>query len=163
LQKNLVAAPRVNAIRRDAARIESERGQLTAQIAQANSRIAETEFQIVQIDQDLRTEVVRDLRKTQAKESELVERRIAAEDQLKRVEICSPQDGVVHQLAFHTIGGVVSLGEPMMLIAPDGDRLMIEAKVQQQDIEQVRLGTKAYFRMTAFNQRTTPETGRQSG
>jgi HlyD family secretion protein len=59
LQKNLVAAPRVNAIRRDAARIEGERGQLTAQIAQANSRIVETEFQIVQIDQDLRTEIVR--------------------------------------------------------------------------------------------------------
>jgi HlyD family secretion protein len=116
LQKNLVAAPRVNAIRRDAARIEGERGQLTAQIAQANSRIVETEFQIVQIDQDLRTEIVRDLRETQAKESELDERRIAAEDQLKRVEICSPQDGVVHQLAFHTIGGVVSSGEPMMLI-----------------------------------------------
>jgi HlyD family secretion protein len=68
----------------------TERGQLTAQIAQANSRIAETEFQIVQIDQDLRTEIVRDLRETQAKESELIERRIAAEDQLKRVEICSP-------------------------------------------------------------------------
>jgi HlyD family secretion protein len=157
LQKNLVAAPRVNAIRRDAARIEGERGQMTAQIAQAHGRIAETEFQIVQIDQDLRTEIVRDLRETQAKEAELVERRIAAEDQLKRVEIRSPQDGVVHQLAVHTIGGVVSGGEPMMLIVPDGDKLMIEAKVQQQDIEQVRLGTKAYLRMTAFNQRTTPE------
>lgn len=157
LKRNLVAAPRVNAIRRDAARIEGERGQLTAQIAQANGRIAETEFQIVQIDQDLRTEIVRDLRETQAKEAELVERRIAAEDQLKRVEIRSPHDGMVHQLSVHTIGGVISPGEPMMLIVPDGDKLMIEAKVQQQDIEQVRLGTKAYLRMTAFNQRTTPE------
>jgi HlyD family secretion protein len=155
--KNLVQMTRVNPMRRDAAKLEGEQGQLTAQIAQANGKIAEIELQILQIDQDLRTEIVKELREAQGKEAELVERRIAAEDQLRRVDIRSPQTGTVHQLAVHTVGGVINQSEPLMLIVPDGDKLVIEAKVAQQDIEQVRIGQNAWLRMTAFNQRTTPE------
>lgn len=155
--KNLVQMTRVNPMRRDAARLEGEKGQLTAQIAQARGKIAEIELQILQIDQDLRTEIVKELREAQGKEAELVERRIAAEDQLRRVDIRSPQTGTVHQLAIHTVGGVISQSEPLMLIVPDGDKLVIEAKIAQQDIEQVRVGQNAWLRMTAFNQRTTPE------
>jgi HlyD family secretion protein len=155
--KNLVQMTRVNPMRRDAARLAGEQGQLTAQIAQANGKIAEIELQILQVDQDLRTEIVKELREAQGKEAELGERRIAADDQLRRVDIRSPQSGTVHQLTVHTVGGVISQSEPLMLIVPDGDKLVIEAKVAQQDIEQVHAGQNAWLRMTAFNQRTTPE------
>ncbi len=100
---------------------------------------------------------MKDLREAQAKEAELQERRVAAEDQLKRVDIRAPQSGIVHQLAVHTIGGVVNQAEPIMLVVPEGDTLVIEAKIAPQDIDHVHVGQSAYIRFTAFNQRTTPE------
>jgi len=102
--------------------------------------------------------VGKDLAEIRAKTSELVEKKVAAEDQLKRIDIRAPQDGMVHQLAVHTVGGVITPnGEPIMLIVPKADALTVEARIQPQDIDQVRLGQKAVLRFSAFNQRTTPE------
>ena len=110
-----------------------------------------------QVDEDLRTEVGKDLADIRGKLAELTEKRVAAEDQLKRIDIRAPQDGVVHQLAVHTVGGVINAGEPLMLVVPRADILTVEAKIPPQDIDQVRLGHKAVLRFSAFNQRTTPE------
>src|SRR4051812_10415409 len=157
-QKNLVPITRVTALERDAARLEGERGSLVSTMAQTKGKITETELQILQIEQDLRTEVGKDLAEIRAKTSELVEKKIAAEDQLKRVDIRAPQDGMVHQLAVHTLGGVITpSGEPIMLIVPEADALTVEAKIHPQDIDQIRLGQTAVLRFSAFNQRTTPE------
>jgi HlyD family secretion protein len=156
-KKNLVAYPRITALERDAARLEGERGQLISAIAQSKGKIGELQLQIMQIDQDMRAEVGKDLAEIRAKMSELMERKIAAEDQLKRTDIRAPLDGVVHQLNVHTIGGVIATGEPIMLIVPESEALTVEAKIQPQDIDQVRFGQKALLRFSAFNQRTTPE------
>jgi HlyD family secretion protein len=155
--KNLIAITKYTAMQREAARLAGERAHLIAAAAQAKGKIAETELQVIQLDQDLRTEVIKDMRDIQAKEAELYERRVAAEDQLKRIDIRAPQAGIVHQLAVHTVGGVVMAGEPIMLIVPGGDALVIEAKVAPQDIDQVKLSQPAVVRFPAFNQRTTPE------
>ncbi len=156
-QKNLVQVSRVTALERDAARLEGERGSLMSSIAQTKGKITETELQILQIDQDLRTEVGKELAEIRGKLSELIEKRVAAEDQLKRIDIRAPQDGVVHQLAVHTVGGVINPGEALMLVVPRADLLTVEAKIAPQDIDQVRIGHKAVLRFSAFNQRTTPE------
>jgi HlyD family secretion protein len=156
--KNLVQFNRVATLERDAAKLEGERGSLIASIAQAKGKVAETELRILQVDEDMRTEVGKDLAEIRAKTSELVEKRVAAEDQLKRVDIRAPQDGFVHQLAVHTVGGVVTpQGDPLMLIVPAADKLVVEAKVQPQDIDQLQVGQAAVLRFSAFNQRTTPE------
>ena len=123
-----------------------ERGQLVAEIARARGRISEINLQIIQLDQDFRTEVLKELREAQGKIAELRERVVAAEDQLKRVDIRAPQSGVVHQLAVHTVGGVIANGETLMLIVPKADALIIEAKVATQDIDQVGRGATAIVR-----------------
>ncbi len=157
-QKNLIQLARLTALERDAARLQGERGALVSNIAQTRGRMAETELQILQIDQDLRSEVSKDLAEIRSKTSEYVERKVAAEDQLRRIEIRAPQDGVVHQLTAHTVGGVISpQGEPIMLIVPEADALSAEVKIAPQDIDQVRIGQSAIVRFAAFNQRTTPE------
>ncbi len=155
--KNLVPLSRVTALERDGARIEGERGQLIASTASARGKIAETELQIFQIDQEMRTEVGKDLAEIRGKWSELREKRVAAEDQLKRIEMRAPQDGYVHQMTVHTIGGLVTPSEPAMLIVPAADQLLVEVRVQPQDIDNVRVGQKANLRFSAFNMRTTPE------
>ncbi len=156
-RKNLIPIQRVTLLERDAARLEGERGQLISSIAQARGKISETELQIIQVDQELRSEVAKELREVQAKIAEYVERKVAAEDQLRRIDIRAPQDGFVHQLAVHTVGGVISPGDTLMLIVPASDALTVEAKIPPQHIDQVRPGQAAVLRFSAFNQRTTPE------
>jgi len=155
--KQLVQFNRVTALEREQARLEGERGQLVASIAQSKGKISETKIQILQIDQDMRTEDGKDLAEIRGKNAELVEKKVAAEDQLKRIDIRAPQDGMVHQLDVHTVGGVISAGQQIMLVVPAADKLIVEAKVQPQDIDQVRVGQAAVLRFTNFNMRTTPE------
>ena len=155
--KNLVPLTKLITMQRDAARIEGERAQLIATAAQTKGKITETELQILQIDNDMRSEVMKDLREAQGKDAELSERLVAARDQLKRIDIRAPLSGIVHQLAVHTVGGVVNPGEPIMLIVPEGEALVLEARIAPQDIDHVHVGQPAFVRFTAFNQRTTPE------
>ena len=156
-KQNLVPFSRVTTLERDGARLEGERGALIASIAQARGRIAETQLKIIQIDEDLRTDVGKDLAEIRGKKSELVEKRVAAEDLLKRIDLIAPQDGKVFQRSVHTVGGVIQAGEVVMLVVPDSDALIIEAKVQPTDVDQIHLGQKAVVRFSAFNRRTTPE------
>ncbi|WP_407180117.1 HlyD family type I secretion periplasmic adaptor subunit [Bradyrhizobium sp. STM 3562] len=156
-QKNLVPISRLTALERDAARLEGERSQLSGMIAQAKGKIAEIELQVIQIDQDLRTEVGKDLIETRSKLSELAERKTAAVDQLNRIDIRAPQSGRVHELSVHTVGGVIAPGEQIMLIVPDADALAVEVKIAPRDIDQVYVGQVATMRFAAFDQKTTPE------
>ncbi len=156
-EKKLVPMNRLTALERDTARLEGERSQLSGMTAQAKGKIAEIELQIIQIDQDLRTEVGKDLIETRSKISELAERKTAAVDQLYRIDIRAPQSGRVHQLTVHTVGGVISPGEQIMLIVPDADALAVEVKIAPRDIDQVYVGQAASMRFAAFDQKTTPE------
>jgi HlyD family secretion protein len=156
-KQNLVQLSRLTALEREAARLDGERGQLVAAAAQAKGKIAETALQILQIDQDLASEVAKELREVDGKIGEFIERKVTAEDQLKRIDIRAPQDGTVFQLAVHTVGGVITAGDPIMLIVPEADNLSVEVKVNPQDIDQLQLNQKAILRFSAFNARTTPE------
>jgi HlyD family secretion protein len=156
-KQNLVPITRLTSLQREASRLDGEEGQLVASIAASRGKIAETELQIIQLVQDLKREVAAELRDSQAKIGELVERKVAAEDQLRRVDIRAPQNGFVHQLATHTIGGVINAGEPIMLIVPQADSLVVETRIAPQDIDQVHPGQRVTLRFSAFSQRTTPE------
>jgi len=155
--KHLVQISRLTTLERDAARLNGERAQYIASRAQAKGKITETELQIIQVDKDMVSEVSKDLRETNDKIGEFVERKVTAEDQLRRVDIRSPQDGMVLQSAVHTVGGVITAGDAIMMIVPQADDLQVEAKVNPQDIDKLQIGQKTLLRLSAFNQRTTPE------
>lgn len=155
--RNLVPRTRLVELEREAARLAGDVGQFVAERARAEGRITESELQILQIDQDLRREVSTDLRDVQTRIGELVERRVAAEDVLKRIDIRAPQTGIVHQLAYHTVGGVIPAGQPIMQIVPGDDVLVIEIRVAPQDIDKVAVGQPAVIRFTSFPHGTTPE------
>jgi HlyD family secretion protein len=155
--KHLVPLTRLTTLQREAARIDGERGQLVSSVAETKSKIGEAQLQIVKTDQDFRSEVVKDLGDAQAKEGELVEKFVAARDQLDRIEVRAPNSGTIHQLAVHTIGGVIKAGETIMEVVPDSDELQVEAHVQPKGIDHVHMGQAAFVRFSAFNQRTTPQ------
>ncbi len=155
--KNLVQLNRLTSLQREEARLQGERGQLVASAAEAKGKIAETELQILQVDQDLSSDVAKELRETDSKIGEYVERKVTAEDQLKRTDLRAPQDGIVFQSTANTVGGVITAGDPVMLIVPESDQLMVEVKVDPKDIDQVQFGQPVVLRFSSFNMRTTPE------
>ncbi|HET7493109.1 MAG TPA: HlyD family type I secretion periplasmic adaptor subunit [Bradyrhizobium sp.] len=155
--KHLVQLSRLTTLERDLARLSGERAQYIASRAQAKGKITETELQIIQVDKDMVSDVSKDLRETNDKIGEFVERKVTAEDQLRRVDIRAPQDGMVLQSTVHTVGGVITAGDAIMLIVPQTDDLQVEAKVNPQDIDKLQVGQKTLLRLSAFNQRTTPE------
>jgi HlyD family secretion protein len=155
--QHLVQISRLTTLERDSARLNGERAQYIASRAQAKGKITETELQIIQVDKDMVSEVSKDLRETNDKIGELIERKVTAEDQLRRVDIRAPQNGVVEQSTVHTVGGVINAGDAIMLIVPQTDDLQVEAKVNPQDIDKLQVGQKTLLRLSAFNQRTTPE------
>jgi HlyD family secretion protein len=155
--QHLVSITRLVALQRDSARLLGERGQLTASIAQAKGKISETELKTLQIDQDFRSSVAKELADVRAKYAETFEKQIAARDQTEKLDLRAPQAGVVHDLNVHTRGGVITPGDTVMTIVPDQDSLVVETHVTPQDIDQVKLGQAAILRFTNFNQRTTPE------
>lgn len=155
--KELIPITRLLASEREAIRVKAEYGALVAQIARTNGQISETEVQMIALVQQEQSEGQTELRETEARIGELSERRIAAEDQLKRVDIRAPHSGLVHELTVHTVGAVIGPGEVLMQIVPEDDTLAAELRISPSDIDQLALGQKTMLRFAAFNQRTTPE------
>lgn len=155
--KNLVPVARVYAMEREGTRLNGEHGALIANIARAKGQIGELETQILALDQSVRAEAQKELRAIEGRLAELAERQTAAADRLTRMELKAPQAGIVHELNVHTVGGVVTPAEPVLLIVPEGELLTVEARFAPGDRDQLTPGQKARMRFTAFNQRTTPE------
>ena len=156
-KRQLVPITRLLTIKREAIRVKAEYGALLAQIARAEGQVSETGLQILTIDQGIRSDAQKELREIEARVAELSERKIAAEDQLRRVDMRAPHDGIVHELAVHTVGAVIAPGETVMTIVPSGEVLEVEIKIAPADIDQVAAGQQAMLRFSAFNQRTTAE------
>jgi HlyD family secretion protein len=155
--RNLLPVTRVLSLQRDETRIEGEVGTLVSQIAKLGGQIAETRLQTIAIDQNRFSDAQKELREAEGRIAELQERKIAAEDQLRRVELRAPIDGIIHELSVHTVGGVVNPAEQLMLVVPSSDSLSVEVRVPSSDIDQLKIGRQGILRFTAFNQRTTPE------
>jgi HlyD family secretion protein len=157
LRQKLVTLPRATALQREAAHLDGVEGQLASQIAETRAKVSEARLQALQAEQIFQSELLRDLREAEAKEGELMERRLAADDQMNRTIVRAPTSGTVHELAVHTIGGVVAPAEVLMTIVPENDRLAIEARLSADKVDQVHNGQTAHVRLSALNQRTTPE------
>jgi len=153
----LTTVSRVMALRRNAAELDGAIGSLQASIAETQAKIAEAKLQLDHQLDDVQMKVLTDLREAEDKESDLVEQQRMAGEQLSEIDIRAPQSGIVHDLSVHTVGGVVTPAEVLMLIAPDGDELLVETQVQPKDIDQVTAGQPAMLRFVAFDRNTTPQ------
>nr|WP_245438180.1 HlyD family type I secretion periplasmic adaptor subunit [Mesorhizobium sp. WSM4312] len=154
--KKLVSKERLSNIRLDATRAHGESGRLAAAVAEAQAKISETELQILQLDEQRRSEVTSELRETEAKQTELSERKVVAQDELTKTNIRAPQSGTVQESAIHTIGGVIAPGEVVMMIVPDTDNLVVDALIPPSRIDDVRPGQHVSIRFPAFDAGTTP-------
>jgi len=127
-----------------------------ANIAGVTVQIGETELQILQLQKQFSTQVVEQLGDTQSALFDIYERISAVEDRVTRSVVIAPVNGVVLGLGFHTLGGVVSPGNPILDIVPESEDLLIEAQVSPADIDRVHEGLTADIRFSVFKSSITP-------
>lgn len=156
-KKKMVSIGRLNELERDQAELIGLRGKLSTDVAAYRARVAEAEVQIAVVNQEFRTKASEELRAAQDEANLAASRIIQGVDALRRVEVVSPVDGVVHESTVHTIGGIVTPNVDLMQIVPTNDKLVVEARVSPGDIDQIYPGQPARIRFSAFDRNTTPE------
>jgi HlyD family secretion protein len=155
LDDGFVSLTRIRGLEREQARLLGDTGQRAAEIARAEARIGETRLEIIQLADDARSATLEELGEADSRIAELRERQLEAQTKLTRTHLRAPLAGLVHELAVHTIGGVIGAGDTIMQIVPQADELVVEARVRTQDIDEIVEGQGAVVRFTAFNQRST--------
>jgi epimerase transport system membrane fusion protein len=120
-------------------------------------QIGETRLEIIRLEREFQNEVVSELAQTQTSLDDVTERIRAVEDVVKRTTVRSPVNGIVKGMQFHTIGGVISPGTPILSVVPEDDDLIVEARVSPNDIDRVALDQEAMIRFSAFA-RSVPTT-----
>lgn len=144
---------RLLALQRQQADLMGQRGNAQAMVSRANQTINESKISILNAKNDFAKQVAAELKDTQTQLATLEEQARATTDVAKRVEVTAPIDGTVTALAVHTVGGVVQPGETLLSIIPSGDRLIVEARVNPQDIDVVHAGLTAQVKLTAYKTR----------
>jgi HlyD family type I secretion membrane fusion protein len=152
VDKGLAKRPRLLALLRSRAEIEGARSQNVAAVARAKQQIAESKLRMSELKTQRLKESVEELRSTQTELYDLEELLRSAEDVLGRTNILAPLAGTIVGLQVHTRGGVIAPGEPLMDLVPSGAPMIIEARVDPNDIDVVHAGLPAQVRLTAFNQ-----------
>lgn len=155
-KQSYVDRPKVLALKRESARLEGERDENLALISRAEQRMNETELQISNLAITQESDVLKQLEETQFNLNTNLEKERGARDVYEHTLITAPISGTVLNLKVHTIGGVIGPREPLMDIVPEQERLIVEARVNPNDIDVVRPGLPAKIRFSAYKQRSTP-------
>jgi HlyD family type I secretion membrane fusion protein len=136
--------------------LKGKLGEIKANIAGANETVAETQLQIMNLENENQKEINAELKETHSHILDLQEQYQAANDILKRTVIRAPKAGVITDLQYHTVGGVITPGSKIMDIVPQDDQLIVEAHIMPQDIESVYVGLKAKVQLSAYKSRLVP-------
>lgn len=155
-KRKLIERSRLLSLQREAARLNGMIGESQSKIAMLHQHAGEIKLKIVTLKKERNKEILTELRETQQKLSATIEKEKSADDVLTRTTIYAPQSGIVVGLKIHTVGGVIKPGEPIMDIVPNQEKLVIEARVNPNDIDVVHKGLVAKVQLVAFKSRTTP-------
>jgi HlyD family secretion protein len=153
----LVGQQRVNELKRGQAQLEGQQGSVKAAIAAAKSEIAQLQMQRTQLDTDFHSKALADLQTQNQVLAELVQKKIAAQQKLSRLEIRAPITGTIHDSAVHTVGGVVTPGQTLMMIVPTDAPLLIDTRISPLDVDKVHVGQPAMVQMSGLDPRVVPQ------
>ncbi|MEI7840728.1 MAG: HlyD family type I secretion periplasmic adaptor subunit [Methylococcaceae bacterium] len=149
---------RLRDMERNLAATTGEIASLSSEIASSEMQIGETRLQILQIQKQFQEEVADKLGEVQAQLYDINQRMTATNDKVSRIQIKSPAAGRVMGVSIYTVGGVITPGRPILDIVPQGEELVVEARVSPMDIDRVHVGLVAEVRFSAFKQALVPKT-----
>ena len=157
LRQNLVSRNRVTQLELDATRLRNSVAKLSSRRASVSSLIEETQIEIAQIGRLRDEQILTELRIAQTQAESFSEALKTVSKKAKHVQLSAPVSGVVHEMTATTIGGVIAPGQEIMQIIPKRDSLIINAQIQPQDIDQVRLGQDTNVIFSALKQSAAPK------
>lgn len=157
LAKGLAQASRVLALERENARLLGQVGEIKANIARLKGQISEIEIQLIGLDSTQREEAITELRDFEYRENELREQRNSLLETLSRLDVRAPRPGRVLGMTIYALRSVVRPAEPILYIVPSDEELVVEARIETINIDQIYPGQEARLRFSAFSARTTPE------
>ena len=156
VDKGLERRPRLLQLQRAAADIAGNQGEYKGRIARSQQQIGEIQSQLNDLGNKGANEVATSLRDVEAKIYDASQKMLAANDVFKRLNIVSPRKGEVVNIRFHTPGGVIGAGQPILDIVPKDDDMIIEAQVRPNDINNIVVGMPAQVRLVSYNRRSVP-------
>ncbi|MFC6656305.1 HlyD family type I secretion periplasmic adaptor subunit [Roseibium salinum] len=130
-------------------------GELAAEKAQSEKARQGAEVALLSTEQELQSEIAGKLLEAQLELNITNEKIIAARDVLDRLVINSPQDGIVYNIQMRTPGGVIEPGKPILDIVPNDEKMIVEVRMDTEDINSVHVGSEARIRLTAYERRRT--------
>ena len=157
VEKGLERKPRLLALQRTEAEVSGSRAANLAGAAKSRQAISETLAQIEGVDTEYKQEVGNKMAEVEAALSAIREKLRAAANIVRRTTVVSPITGTIVMLKANTIGGVVAPGQTILEIVPRDEELLVDARIQPGDIDEVHADLPARVVMTGYNQRTTPQ------
>lgn len=153
IEKGFISKNQVLRLEREENQILGSLSQMRSNVNRLSQNVAENKAQLKEQELELIKDVVEGLRDSRQERYELEERIAAAKDVLKRTTVSAPLDGTVLNLKVFSEDGVISPGQTLLDIVPINERMLIEARVNPSDIDQITQGMKAQIRLTALNMR----------
>ncbi len=141
-------------LKRLAAEVRSTLSQLDRQSLTVSKRLEENQAKVEELKLERLNEVVAELRNTKKEIVSIREEYRSAQDVVSRTSINAPISGRVVNMQVFTEKGVIGSGETLLELVPKKDKLLVEARVNPQDIDLVSVGQQAHIRLTALNART---------
>jgi HlyD family type I secretion membrane fusion protein len=155
LKDGYVSKSTVLDLQRSLAANSGELESIRAAIAGDKQRIAEFEQRIITLKSDRVQGAVSELKQSTLRRIDQEERIRPLRDTLERQVIRAPVTGRVVSLKVSTVGGTIMPREPLMEIAPVGETLILEAKIEMKDINEVKVGQEADVNIASFDARKT--------
>jgi hemolysin D len=118
---------------------------------EADAALASITATRAQAAAEYRRAIFDDLTKSEQKAAGFAQDLIMARERSKLQRLTAPVDGVVQQLAVHTLGGVVTAAQPLLVVVPVDSQLEVEAMVSNRDIGFVHAGQEVEIKVETFN------------
>ncbi|MGD1884999.1 MAG: HlyD family type I secretion periplasmic adaptor subunit [Paracoccaceae bacterium] len=157
LDRGLAQASSVLNLERNAASLDGQLGELEAQYAQSEGRITEIDIEIIKLGTSQREQAITQLRDLVYRELEFLEQRAALTSELDQLSIRAPVSGIVYGMRVQTPRSVIRGADPVLYLIPQDRPLVIAARVDPINIDQIAVGQAVNLRFSALDQRTTPE------
>jgi HlyD family type I secretion membrane fusion protein len=120
-----------------------------AQKAEAGAQLA-----LTGIESEFQSTIAGEITTARIEIADVEEQITASKDVLRRLEIRSPQDGIISNIWLRTPGSAVTPGQALLEIVPENEPLLIEMRVNPRDIDSIAMGSQTQIRLTAYNQRS---------
>lgn len=154
---NFIEKTQILELRRAIADRSSVLARLRGSKAEVLERVAEFQLRIEALESEYRQNAITRLVEVQQRIFDLQQQLLPLQDARRRLEVNAPVAGTVVEMKVHSEGGVVRPGEPILDIVPRDTPLIVESKIQVQDITHIHLGQQADVQLLAFPVRTTPK------